>query len=318
MVTGVQTCALPICLVLGETLQLMETPRMEPPALLRSNLGRAADVRQILENQGAAGIYRANQFLGEDVVAVFAETSLPTREAFKVPLGRLRAFRLQPTLELEGSIFDILPVLGAVKVAFAVRGRMDDSKVNANKFAIRCYLDNLGRHHDMKPPTILSISDEVGAGGLPGGVFGIVVGDLERQPNSSFQGKDRDFLSIKPDLIGPSIVADGAEIRLPHPNFLALFNKCFIGLQSLGRLHPGSTNQLGRKSSHSLMRVVGGLVEFHAVGDPVFPSEPGNFIERQGVRHHRLLKKSGGFGIRPEPNSYRSLNIHGSYIPKMS
>ncbi|HVB09510.1 MAG TPA: hypothetical protein VNM16_03980, partial [Bacillota bacterium] len=108
---------------------------LQAPALLLASLHAVADVGQVLEDQGCAGLHGLDHTLGEHMVAVPAETFLAARDPAQVTLGRPCAFRLERAAQTERAGLHFAPVALTEELGLGCHGGARNAEVNANHLA---------------------------------------------------------------------------------------------------------------------------------------------------------------------------------------
>jgi hypothetical protein len=105
-----------LCFVREEAMELGKRPAMEAVLIVHvlvliasPNLGRFADIGQVLEDKGAARggiLYKA---FGEDMIVIFSLPKPLTRKLFQVPFGRFAPLLLKCATEAEHAALLLFP-----------------------------------------------------------------------------------------------------------------------------------------------------------------------------------------------------------------
>lgn len=125
-----------------ERLKLSEGPVSEPSAMLAAGLGPSANVLQVFQPDAASGALRLNhESLRNAVVFVFLESLLFAREFTKSAFGSLATAALKSLATIGEPLAGGLDSRAAMRFAVAVRGEIDDTKINAEHL---CCHDRIG------------------------------------------------------------------------------------------------------------------------------------------------------------------------------
>src|SRR3990167_250969 len=119
-------------LVLNLIPQIIERPVRVSCPLLASDRYPIPYPAQIFERNTSIGVLcLLHDLLGNDVVGVALKTSLLTRNAFELALGRFRAIALEIAAEVKKLAPIIFNRLTAVGMPVTIRGDVHNAKVNA-------------------------------------------------------------------------------------------------------------------------------------------------------------------------------------------
>ena len=128
-----------LCFVGHEAVQLFKRPPMEAAfgldvlvVLATSDLGRSANVFQVLEDEGTPRCGVLYNPFGKDVVMVFSLPKPFARKVFQVPFSRLGIFLLQRTSDAKLLTLLLLPASLTKKETFRSHGGVRQSQVNTN------------------------------------------------------------------------------------------------------------------------------------------------------------------------------------------
>src|SRR4028119_537494 len=154
---------------------------LQSATLSLPHLGSTANVREVFKNQCCAGLNRPYQTLRKRMITIFSETFLPASELFKMPLGRLRAFRLKSTTQLERSIFYLLPMVSTIFVPITINGWSGNPQVNRNNLSCWLSLGGIRLHNNVQPPAPFAVTHQVSAGIFPIQILPIILSYFKRQ-----------------------------------------------------------------------------------------------------------------------------------------
>lgn len=176
-----------LSLVDREITQLCERPPVQASLLFFARLCSATNIREVFKHEGCAGVYRRNEPLAQNVVAITPKTSLSAAHLHEMPLGRFRSFGLQPPFQLKGLVFHHFPVVGAVEDAPRIGGGVRDAEVNTDhRISGGNRSSGAGDDH-VQPPAITAVAQKMALAvfhALYRRWYGVRVKAMARRPES--------------------------------------------------------------------------------------------------------------------------------------
>src|SRR5258708_16935593 len=112
-------------------------------------LGSLPNVPEFLNRYSLmVGFGILNNEVGDDMIAVFAETGFTPREFLEVPFSRLRPTRLQALTKPMVALACLLNRLATKRLTLAIRRQIDDAQVNTQDITgfIGCRFRDIKRH----------------------------------------------------------------------------------------------------------------------------------------------------------------------------
>ena len=304
-------------LVLDKGAKLRETPRvMPPPMLATALLCTGTNLREILQDDNAAGTHALNDPLAQNVIAVAPKPFADMADFFQVPLCRLRAFGLQPANKPEIPLICFFPPSLAEEHRVRGNGGAIDSKVYAHDVSVSGKRGLLNTQNDVEMPTgfVLNQVGAIEARCARDALTPLFV-RAERHDDAAFGCRETNDPFRDIDAMRTGVVANAPThcLRSRHAFSLTLQRKCRA--QGLRRLHARGDNELcGKRRIRRTQVVVRRLVQFDAVFDAVVPPMTGNGIEALARSRKRIRQELFLVGIHRKLDANRSL--HASYIQR--
>lgn len=262
------TTANSLRLVFEERAELSERPCVDAPLGIPSGgLYAGSDVREVFDNNGRSGFNSGENALAENVVAIASESLFASREASKMTLGRLRAFRLQISLKTEPAFAGFPPSALAVEPVVGCHGRAAHTEINTEGGAVIHKLHVGQFEDDVKGEAALPVN-EVGGGRLVfrkgSGVFRQIESDV--LPPVHGRHVHRPLAPIHLERV--EVVARGANRGLWASDFTAILFQGESRLDGFRRFLTGLNVKVRNEvRKRGLTLPVGQLVE--RVGVPV-------------------------------------------------
>ncbi len=285
-----------LCLVFQEAAYLRERPRMQSAvgcssALLHSR----ADVSQVLYDDGRTRADRLDNALGQNVIAVSAETVDLSSKLAERSLRGLGAFRLQRASASEVASINFTPVPSTKKVRVTGHRWTTQAQIDADGNAGVSELF-VWQSDDRVQPELAVSENQVGT---------IESHCPSEQSDRVWVGGERDHLTTMDrgqarrspsQLVGPSVITDRNHCSIWAPCSPALHLASQRRSERLSSPHPRRNHQLsGQRWVLGSQRVVGRFVQFNAVSLPVLPPirryspEAGRRYPHRFQENHSLL-----------------------------
>lgn len=311
---GHRTAAL-LCLVHHKTLELGERPAMNAALCLRlvPAFDSAPDASQILQHDGATRSSRFDNLLRQDVVGVSAEPGLLVTHLPQMPLRALGATTLEGTTQFEVPSLGRFPRLLAEKEIGAGDGRLCQSEINADDGIDR--RDHRGghRHHDMQPPSTITL-DQVGSVYREPGIPGTIRRNVEPDCHAAASSRKAYRPAFPIHLVGVQVIAGRADAGLGYADLPSLGLQRSCGAKRLSRLHTRLVNQIAYKRRvRGFDLVVDQIMQLRRVHDTSGPSEPSSLIEGRG--EHYCCIGQGHCLRRARAHLESNSTLHRDIIP---
>jgi len=204
-----------------EAIQLGKAPTVQAAlgvsflACAISDARGVTNVREVLKDNRTARRCILNDALGEDMICIPVEASLPLAQLFQVAFGRLRSVGLEFSANAEGTAIKLFPVLTSQELAFGGNGWPIQAQVNPDDF--RALGDNRFRNsnHHMQPEFAFTV-DEVSSGNLVPCIVSTEVRYGEGDSQLASTTREPDRLPIPVERIRMHIVANTAGLTMRH------------------------------------------------------------------------------------------------------
>ncbi len=317
--------------VRNKGIQLVKTPTVQAPfrvmLLARADLGCLSNVREILKHDDTARGNTLDNVLGQDMIAIPAETGLFAAHLCEMTLRRFTSFGLQLSPQAKAPSFKLFPPSFPQVRTVGGDGRVVQSQVYSGHHFIfgNSRLRDRDHHVQGKPPcafTQLSSGDSganILGSILRAGEEDILFTTACREPNEvPLPVEDEGFLVIA-DRTGHALRT--AE-RFQRGCGLALLQRCrhLLGRACLMFRFPGEGALEGFRGFDASLNeqvthqprtrrfgaAIGAVMQFHAVPFLVFPSIGAHSIEGVSELPQRLMQGGGLFWGRMQEY------LHGS------
>jgi hypothetical protein len=302
--------------VLQKAFQLGERPGVQPAFRFpTTGLDPSSNIRQILNDDRAAGLDALNDPFGEDVIAIPSEPLLAAREAAKAPFGTLRAVGLQSTPETEAALDDFAPLLLAEELPLRGDGGTSDAEIDAEGNS-RFLCGRVRECDDDVQGEAPLLADEIGGGGRRSqGIQGVgwqLEGHIDPAPGGREAGDPR--LPRKP--VGMEIEAWRADRCVRAADLFALLQqrqRRRNRRNRFGGFLPCLNVKVGNEGGVLALAItVGEAVQGVSVAVPKTPALGGDVIERGGKLCDRLVQRrsllGGGLQLQSDGTSPRLLS----------
>ncbi len=300
-------------LVDDEVLELGKRPGMQSPPLSFAALDPASDVGQVLKYDGSPGLHGLDNLLGENVVTVTAESSLPAANLAEPTLGRFGSLALTLPLLAEDPGLNVLPLSMAEKPQIAGDGGAVDAKVDTNGLFVGADLWGRKIDNDVRPPTRRLVNQVAGAN-FTADHWEKVIRQNERNRYPTGRGGQANRSGCPVDLERVDVVSWWAGARMRTRNLAALSGQRQCGRNGFRGLDAGLNVQVADKlGEFSLEAAVGQLVERNAVLLFRVPSDTTDDVKCRRELTGCLRESVGLLGGRIQFDSDRSM--HGMSIP---
>lgn len=275
------------CLVLQKLFQLIERPSVDFGSLsLPQLLAPITNVGQILQYNRRSTLQSRHNLFRDTMVYISTEQPFSCFKPTQVSFSRMsfalknRPQSLIPTRNLLNSTSTKEPLIRGDSNLF-------DTSVNPNKFSITYKIKNLFLKHNVKKDHSVS-QKEVSRTSTPIQILLEILRNDHLDGLTTVNRRKRNLSSVKPDIVGTSVISDTGLSGLRTRDIFALLEFLANRFKSLCSLHSSRNSQLRRK-------ILSGLfVDFVVKRDPikifVIPSCLTSEVERFCVGVNRRLK----------------------------
>ncbi len=278
-------------LILKESLQLSETPRVKSAAgFSMIDLDMVPDIREVLNHDSGTRFNAVQDRLGNNVVAIPSEALFTLSEASKVPLGRLRTVGLQCTSETKDTFDDFLHVPIAMKAVIGANGRTGNAEVNAESLAVRSKDDVRKAYNDVEVEPSLAINKVSRSCFSTDRILSIVWKSKENLCSTTGGGQANNAF-VPVDLESVRVVPGRTEKRLWTRDPLPSLSTCDCGLHCLSSLLSCLNMQVGHEGwQDSLAISVCQTMKRISIAIVLLPAYIADRVERLGELLHRFMQ----------------------------
>jgi len=273
--------------------QLIIRPTVMLKSIFLSSLpGRVFfDTSQFLKNKCGSWLKSSYYLFGNNVINITSKTVLFGRNLPKVPFPRM-SFGLKFRPQTLISFRNLFDVSTTKKSLIRSDSKFLDASVTPNEFSIGNKIIHFFFNNNMQKNLIVS-NKQISTTSLPRDILLEVGRNNQFARFSSFNGRERNLVSVPPYIKRTSIVPDTNLFRLWARGFLAFFKSLPDRFKSFGGFHTSRYSQLRRKIDSGI------LVNLMMQRDPivvfVFPSYFASMIKRFCVSIYSGLKDFGVF-----------------------
>lgn len=248
-------------------LKLRKRPGMQPSVCFGFFLdfAGAADIFQVLNNDGRAWCGVLNDTLGEDMIAVPVKSQRLTRQLFEMSFCTLCSFGLEFSTKAKPAAIHFFPVTITQKLAIGSDSRPIQAQVNSDDFFILRNSWFWERDDNMQPPLSFT-KKEVCRCEFSSKIFLAVGRDGKRKGNTPRQGR-KSGLSFFPMHDGSSLVeANGAELGTRLTSFTPFRLAIKSAFEGFSRFNTGLNQNVSVQPGIQLTGfVVGSVMQFYTV-----------------------------------------------------
>lgn len=269
-------------LVLDETPQLTECPRLLASTLSPPNRCPTPDALQILEDYHTVGVLGFGyQLLGYDVINISGEPSLLARETLEMLPGTLGTAFLEGCPVLGPFTTDPVDGLPAVGFSLTVHGEVDNAEVDT-ECSDRLDLLGLGNINDDAEVEYVVYQDEIGLSTDSVEAALVIFAYYYRHDDTTIECQYGDSIELSPG--EDALIVDhgtvGLEVDLDG----------LVTLVGLADLRYGSHDHLGREGEHLPDLVVDERLELDLVCDVMLERNLANVVAGFVERLHGTLE----------------------------
>lgn len=279
------SASLELCLVVDESLQLIEAPVVEPVSLFLAD-STSPYTFYVFHSNCVSNIAFGDYCLADFVVALLDEAFLPSRNLLQEPSGTSCAFALQPSPQISVSGLYELDSIGVEELPVGCNCNIVYSDIHPMK-SVRIRWDGnvSGKRYVQEHPVSLFVVDELGSLVSPVEIFPVVSWDCDWDVNPTFR-------SCEPDLFRTECKCPSVKVQ--RHIFLKDRFTSFVGLDGfkcLGSYSYGIYNELGRKFELASHLVVGEMMQFVSVSYITFETLTGDVFNSFGILLHSSEKQ---------------------------
>ena len=225
-------------LVLDELFQLEERPTHPLITFFLPDFGSLIDALEFLKHNGVSGLQSCNDLLGDAVVDILSEKLFSSVNLPEVSFSRM-SFGLQNRPQSFVSLTNPSNVSSAKESFVRTNSQFLDSPVNANNLSGGWSFRSLDLKDNVQEDFVVS-DDQLSRLPVPGQIFLVVLGNSDVKFESSSNSKQRDLISVPPNIECFAVVSNAALFGLrfvENPGFtlLLLGFGVFLALKGFDR-----------------------------------------------------------------------------------
>ncbi len=272
--------SLGFCFVDKELLKLREVPFMQFSSLFLAKSCLLSDAFQLLENNSCPFRDRPNYLLRNLVIGISAKTVLLPRNSPKVSFGRFATTRLQYRPQFLIPVRYLSDFTSVKEFIIGCYGYLSNTTINAYNLACRFWVWNVLFKNYMQEYTFPS-QEQISRAPSPIEVSLEVFGNGNGETFSAVNSKNRDFSTVKPDIITSGIKPYRALFGFRTSSLLPLFKSCLNRFKGFCSFHSGRNSKLRGKMFLGLP--IGLVMQRHSVSISILPSCFTDIVKGLGI-----------------------------------
>ncbi len=277
-------------LVSKKLLKLEEIPFVQLFALFFPKPGCLSNRLQIFKYNYISWLHGLNNMFADHVINIGPKTVLLLRKLTKVPFGRFTTTRLKFSPKFfitAGNMFNM-----AATKKLVVRGYSNviNAPVCTNNLARKGDIGDLLFKDNMQENAVFP-QEQVSGSPSPVKILFKVCGHDDGEFLSAVNSEERNFVSLKPDIVTPGVIPHRAKLTL-GTGYIFLFLKPVPGgFKRFRGFHPCGDCQLGREVAPC--GLICFMVQRDAIKIPLPPPHLANVVKSGGIRFQRWFNFSG-------------------------